>query len=509
MVAALTGPGTIHAQVVSVWSGALTAHGVSVHARLASPCDSVRLIVDDAPDWSSPLVSAYSAVDSSTGLWVSLASPVLAAATSHRYAIELDGQPDTAAAHTGRFTTPPEGPCSFSFVAGSCNGISDHPVWQAMRALDPLFVLELGDLHYADPVSDDPVEHRVAYEQQVLAHPAAAAFLRDVPLVHVWDDHDFCGNGSDSLAPGRAAARRAYRECVPHHPLARTAIDEAIDHAFTIGRVRFIVSDLRSTKGDSAMMGIAQQSWLRNELILARDNHLVAAWISPLSWSSTGWPENWGSCPEERQDLSDFMRDHAIRDLFILSGDAHMLAIDDGTHADFSSGTNSPYRYPILQAAAISRSGSYKGGAFSHGHFPNPDAAHGQFGRVRVDDDGDQIRITFEGWRTDSMSANASLIVSYTFCRHPGRPDSVAVHPTGLEATATWDGSGHIALAMRDARGPGSMVVFDAAGSRVIDRSIAWDDGRALAPCGDLPSGVYNAHLWAGAVDGVARFVVE
>jgi hypothetical protein len=457
------------AQVIHLWSGALTAHSIAVHARLALPCDSVRLVLDDQDDWSSPLYSERVATDSSTGLWVSLSSTALDPSTSYAYRIELDGTVDTSLAHTGRFATPSDGPASFSFVTASCNGLSDHPVWQAMGAFDPLFFLCLGDLHYADPTSSDPAEHRNAYEQQVLAHAPAAEFLRNTPLVYIWDDHDYCGNASDSSATGRSAARLAYRECVPHYPLARTGIDEPLDHAFTAGRVRFIVSDLRSTKSDSAMMGAAQELWLRNELIYARDHDLVAAWISSLTWNSIGWPENWGSQPEERRALSDFMREQAIRDLFILSGDAHMLAIDDGTHADHSTGGDSPYRYPILQAAAITRGGSYKGGTFSHGYFPNPDEAHGQFGRVRVEDDGVKVCITLEGWRTDSMSSDVSLVTSYTFCRAPGAPDSIPLYATGANATAFWNANGWIELSMANARGKGWSEVFDAAGNRVMN----------------------------------------
>lgn len=500
--------GVAFGQVIDLWSGGLTAHSTSVHARVALPCDSVRLVVDDDPAWGSPLYSPYVAVDTTTGLWIALPSPILDAGTSYGYRIELDGTLDTAAAHTGHFNTPLVGTTSFSFVTGSCNGDPDHPVWQTMKSLDPLFFLGLGDLHYSDPTSDDPAQHRAAYEE-VLAQTNAAAFFLQVPIVHVWDDHDFCGNESDSSTMGRLAARRAFRECVPHHPLARPGVTEPIDRAFTIGRVRFIISDLRSTKSDSAMMGATQQLWLRNELLFARDHDMIAAWISPLTWNSIGWPENWGSQPEERRALSDFLRTYHVRDLFILSGDAHMLAIDDGTNADFSTGGNDPHRYPILQAAALNRGGSYKGGTFSHGYYPNPDEAHGQFGRVRVEDDGSNVCITFEGWRTDSMSANASIIISYTFCRVPGAPDGVIHYPTGTDATAAWEPNGDLLFTMRDARGEGRVEVFDAVGSRVLERGLIWEDGHATAHARSLRAGVYTARLWVGAVDAAARFAVE
>jgi hypothetical protein len=160
---------------------------------------------------------------------------------------------------------------------------------------------------------------------------------------------------------------------------------------------------------------------LRQELVQAREAGQLAVWVTSLSWNANGYPENWGSAPNERRILSDFLRDHDIRDLFILCGDAHMLAIDSGENGDFSSGGNNPWYYPVFQAAAINRAGSYKGGTYDQGgYFPNPGQAFGQFGMVHVNDDGSQICITLEGWRTDSMSPNATLINSYTFCRGPG-----------------------------------------------------------------------------------------
>src|SRR5690606_41191241 len=45
--------------------------------------------------------------------------------------------------------------------------------------------------------------------------------------------------------------------------------------------------------------------------------------------------DHWGGYPAERQRIADVIADHGIRNLMMLSGDAHMVAIDDGSHTDY------------------------------------------------------------------------------------------------------------------------------------------------------------------------------
>ena len=78
----------------------------------------------------------------------------------------------------------------------------------------------------------------------------------------------------------------------------------------------------------------------------------------------------------------------------IVSGDAHMVALDDGT--------NSEGGFPVLQAAALDRPGSDKGGPYSGGTFPGG----GQFGTIDVHDDGGEtVAVTLAGhdWQGETL----------------------------------------------------------------------------------------------------------
>ena len=76
----------------------------------------------------------------------------------------------------------------------------------------------------------------------------------------------------------------------------------------------------------------------------------------------------------------------------MLSGDGHMLAIDDGTNSDYSaSGAGG---FPVFQAAPLDRRPSVKGGPYSEG----TNLAGGQFGLVTVRDPGvGPVDVTLSG----------------------------------------------------------------------------------------------------------------
>lgn len=411
----------LHAQneVIYIWSGAVTANSIKVNAKLTTSSSTIRLVVDEEADFSSPHFSSYYSVDSTTNFMVSMDINGLIELTLYYYCVESGGIMDTSANDIGEFRTISNTSFSYKFAVGSCALDSDHKVYEVMDSLNPDFYLITGDLHYANPNSATDINvHRLPYETEVLSKPKAAQFFKSLPIAYIWDDHDFSGNDVDSNAAGKFNARIAYHEYVPHYPLGLgTGANYPIAQAFTIGRVRFIMTDLRSMRSPSSMLGNDQTSWFENECLNAKNNNQIIAWVSTVSWNGTG-TDNWGAYTMERFQISDFLNFSGIENLFILSGDAHMLAIDDGTNANFSSSIT-PFQYPIFQAAALNQNGSYKGGTFNQGgYFPNPLYTYGQFGIVNVTDNGgDSICIAFTGYRVDSLGTTIQILNNYNFCR--------------------------------------------------------------------------------------------
>jgi phosphodiesterase/alkaline phosphatase D-like protein len=384
-----------------VWSGALRPDGATVKARIAATNpENVELVIAATPslEGGRRVAARIAASDPSV---VTFVVDGLAPGREHFYAVEAAGR--LASELAGSFVTPLEGAHSFTVALGACARTgSSHPVFDEIREHRPLFFLHLGDFHYENISSLDPGDYRRAYDR-VLASPRQSALYRSTPIVYMWDDHDYAGNDSDGTAVGRPAARAVYRERVPHYPLAAADGDQPIYHSFVVGRVLFVVTDTRSARSPhrladgprKTMLGARQKSWLLERLGEA-PRHGVVVWVNTLPWIAQrhGRADHWGGYASERREIAEFVVARGIRNLVMVSGDAHMLAIDDGTNNRYGSGEG--VRFPVLHAAALDRDGSEKGGPYSEGAFPGG----GQYALMSIEDDGgDRIRVSWSGRR--------------------------------------------------------------------------------------------------------------
>ena len=376
-----------------VWSGAVTSSSVVVKARLAHDSPAVRLVVEEAAGAPARHHSAFAHAATETNDRVlSVAVSGLAARTRYRYWIEVDGRLD--ATRAGEFTKFADGPFSFTLAVGSDARLgSNGAVFDAIREARPDLYLITGEPFYANIATDDPEAFRDAYDES-LRQPAAGALYRSAPVAYTWDDHDFGGNNADSRSASREAAQLVYRELVPHYPLASGAGPRPIHHAFSIGHVRFLITDSRSARTSETMLGEAQRRWLMRELLAARDSHALAVWVNSVPWivAEEARADHWGGYPEERRELADHIASHGIDDLVMLVGDAHMLAFDDGSNSDYASAGEAGF--PVIHAGALDRPGSTKGGPHSEGAIPGA----GQFVLMTVlDDGGPEVRVRWSG----------------------------------------------------------------------------------------------------------------
>lgn len=383
-----------------VLAGRLRSDSITVSTRLVDPQQSARLEVR-AVDGSHTVESDSTPAD---GFGVTkLRVDGLRPGTDYRYRVVVDGVPDTGRGR-GEFRTPVDGPMSFDVVLASCARTgSNGAVFDAMAAEDALIYLQLGDAHYGNIDSTDPGAFLDAYDH-MLTRPGQAAFYRSTPLAYIWDDHDYGPNDADASAPGREAAAQAYRSVVPSTEL----IDEvSVYQAFTIGRVRFVMTDTRSQKTATSMLGERQRAWLIEELTSSSRTHALVVWANSVPWigAARAGGDGWAGYADERREIADAIAAAGIDNLVMVSGDAHMVALDDGTNTDYSSSGGAGF--PLLQAAPLDRPNSVKGGPYSGGVYTNP----GQYGTLHIDDDGgDEVSVTLAG-----HTWNRRTLVEQTF----------------------------------------------------------------------------------------------
>ncbi|MCB9076754.1 MAG: alkaline phosphatase D family protein [Anaerolineaceae bacterium] len=391
-----------------IWSGAVTPTSVIIKTKLTKDSPTVRLAVSPTPDFSQPFYTdPQPATLTINNRVVAFSLANLTPDTRYYYAVEVDGQLDTRL--RGQFKTFPSGPASFMIAFASCAETgSAHPIFETIRNLNPLFFIHTGDLHYLDIPTNDRDLFRNAFET-VLASPTQSSLYRSTPLVYIWDDHDYGPNDSTALSGSRTAARLTYQEYVPHYPLAAGSGDVPIYHAFSVGRVRFIVTDLRSERSpkladdnaNKSMLGLAQKAWFKEELLRANTDHVLTIWVSSVDWLAD-LSDGWYLYSTERRELADFIKTNNINKLAMIAGDLHMLGIDNGSHNTFATGGGSGF--PIFQASPLDRFGFDADAPYSEGRV----AQRGQFGIMNViDDGGPTVRVEWSGrsWTNEELLA--------------------------------------------------------------------------------------------------------
>jgi len=421
-------------------SGGVTHTSAVVKAKLRYRGNTARLLASTNSDlsegrWFGPVTAALA-----RGNMVEFDATGLEPATQYFYALEVTNA--LQGKYRGAFRTfpPPDQPASFNFAFGSCARTgSENPVFDTIRQLRPLFFMNTGDFHYENIRSNALVKFRMAYDEVLLSR-AQAILYRSLPLVYIWDDHDFAGNNSDKRAPSYFAARYVYEEYVPHYPLPAGQGAVPIYQSFTVGRVKFILTDLRSERDEvkaqdtprKSMLGAQQKEWFKRELLAAKGKYPLIFWVSSVPWIGeagvnyypihdrvTGFIHHtntlqfkknpataeqdrevknnddfWGAFTYERREIAQFIRDHQIAGVCILHGDAHMLAADDGTHSNYA-GEGGP-RIPVLCGGPLDQDASIKGGPYSQGVY-RARKHEGCFGYVQVRDEGSRIDVRYSG----------------------------------------------------------------------------------------------------------------
>ena len=425
------------------WSGGVTPTSAVVKAKLAQEGMQAQLIVSQSPLLSRPLLFPTAVSETNHYDIVAFEVANLEQDTPYYYALEIDGRLDLKKRGTFR-TFPAPGPASFQMAFASCGRTgSTRDVYDRIREHRPLFYMNMGDFHYQDIKSNSPALFRAAYDA-VLASPQQADLYRSLPLVYMWDDHDYGGNDATKKSPTHAAARRTYDEYVPHYPLLKTGDKAPIYHSFAVGRVKFIITDLRSERdlpkdkdtATKSMMGVTQKQWFKDELLAANGKYPLICWMSSVPWigekgkspysnlktnvygyirhtdtnlfnvrtnrpgrnpnGGGGDEDHWSAYTTERREIADFIKSNHIQGVCILHGDSHMMAADNGRNTDYATGGGAPL--PLMCAGPLDQNPSLKGGPYSQGVYRVRDRdGESGFGLLNVADRGHVIDVTYSG----------------------------------------------------------------------------------------------------------------
>jgi alkaline phosphatase D len=223
------------------------------------------------------------------------------------------------------------------------------PIWSAVSTVKPDVLLMLGDNIYGD--TEDMTVLRQKYD--LLAADRGFGMVRNtIPIVAVWDDHDYGANDAGHEYPKRRESQQVFLDFfkIPEDAVVRKR--QGIYRAMVVGpvgrRVQFICLDTRFhrtalksiPKGDrvkglgpyvptddpnATVLGSQQWDWLAAMLQRPAEIRIILSSIQVASIEH-GW-EHWGQFPAERARLLKTIRDSEAAGVIVVSGDRHSAEI--------------------------------------------------------------------------------------------------------------------------------------------------------------------------------------
>lgn len=419
------------------WSGSTGETTITVKARVSEPSSKPSIeYSSDEKFLIDSQTKISSEVNQDSGNIAIFLLDGLQPDTTYYYRINVDGN---TSKETGSFkTVKVDKPYTFSVGCSSCaygslfdikpsnRQVSNNKIFDYIHDQtnpDLTFFIHLGDMHYRDIKDGDIKKYRKAYHD-VFAQKRQRTLYKDLPIVYIWDDHDYSKNNSDGNYKGKYTASKVYRETVPHYPLTED-LDEnlklgAIYHSFIIGRVRFIITDARFHRNADAvndpdtgisapsMLGNAQRDWLLQQLNEGNQKQKCIVWVNSVPWidEANNNSDTWGGYATERKIIANFIQSVGIKNLIMLSGDAHMLALDDGRNNHYSSSGDGSF--PVIQAASLASFSSKKGGPYQFGPFPGKE----QWGILTFTDKNGKISLNIQLKKNDEA---AKIEANFTF----------------------------------------------------------------------------------------------
>lgn len=269
--------------------------------------------------------------------------------TTYQYRILTDGK---ASGKAGEFTTKDlwqwrKPAPDFSFLTGSCayfnEPVYDRPgkpyggdssIFETMAKEKSAFMLWLGDVWYTrevDYYSEWGLWYRASHDR---ASSALQSFLKSMPQLATWDDHDYGPNDIGVNYILKEASRRVFMNYFSNPSYGEN--EQGIYTMTTWGDADVFITDDRWWRSadkmkDSVdgkpnpgkqMLGRQQMEWLKNSLLYSNAPFKIIA-VGSQVLNPVSPYDVWWNFPVEYYELMDFLKAYKINGVVFLTGDRH------------------------------------------------------------------------------------------------------------------------------------------------------------------------------------------
>jgi hypothetical protein len=300
-------------------------------------------------------------------------------------------------------TTAIESPYSFTMGFGGCpRATVDSVVFGRIRDRNVEFFQSLGDTTYIDNEDPTGVTQKNAWFTW-LARSDVREMNDNIAYSYMWDDHDFGNNDSNSLNPATSAQQANFRNMFPSHDLELAS--GSIYYAYTVGRVRFIVPDLRSERLDPLIVSETQMAWIKQEFTdySENDNLKAVVLVSSSMWLplfDNDAPDSWQQAAAQRTELTDHIVLLGVNnEMVLISSDIHVLCGDSGANNNY--GTGGTGGWPVYHSAPMA--GTTYGTPTTNIDLGYASPSHGggsvfQYATLEIVDNITSVDITYNGY---------------------------------------------------------------------------------------------------------------
>lgn len=283
---------------------------------------------------------------------------------------------------------------------GSCNDEEKkQPLWHDILDQTPDLWLWLGDNVYAD--TDDQASFRKQYDKQ-LANPDYTLFRKKIPMLGIWDDHDYGLNDGGKEYTAKEISKKEMLRF-----LGVPANDPVWSHegAYTATRfedngksLNIILLDARWFRDpitrvnkvcqpdpDGDILGEEQWTWLEKELNTPADIAIIGSGIQFIPQEHPY--EKWANFPTASKRLFDLIDRSPVKQIVLVSGDRHLAEV---------SKTMTPGGRTVWELTTSGLTHSYNGEPKEiNTHRVGPVIARLNYGILRIDWDSNS-RISAE-----------------------------------------------------------------------------------------------------------------
>jgi alkaline phosphatase D len=314
--------------------GSLTARSAKFWVRTVDEAP-VQVVASLSDGLFRPIRSTVAKTDATRDYTAIVEIENLLPSTQYYYDVVIDGKSTLKPDFPSFRTYPAEnggGQFKVAFGGGAGYYPPNERIWDVIQSKKPNAFFGLGDNVYINmPEKPNGVHYYTYYRRQ--SRPEFRKMVASTAIYAIWDDHDAA---TDDVWLGPYREKPQWK--LPLLELfAQNWINPSYGggewpgcwFSFNIGDVDFFMLDGRFYRtnpyGENpTMLGPAQKTWLLDQLKRSEGTFKVIA--SPVPWSLAtkgAARDTWNGFKAERKEIFDFLAEHKIDGVFLLSADRH------------------------------------------------------------------------------------------------------------------------------------------------------------------------------------------